>query len=157
MPAQFIKCSHPLLLPLLTVELAFETKVWQLSEAQNNLGEIENKTGYSISIVEDEWTPPSDYRGLVRRLGQAQSQLHLALATISTARFAAEFIRQKLRHLNQVLSEECQGKLKISSQMLDERVEFLLSSIEHAHLYNNLKERMQSQQSVVSIPERPVS
>jgi hypothetical protein len=157
MPAQFIECSHPLLLPLLAIELAFETKVWQLSAAQKDLREIEKNTGYSAIFGEDECTPPSDYRGLVRKLGQAQSQLYLALSTISTAQLSAKFIRQKLQYLNQVLPEECQRKLKISSEMLDERVEFLLSNIEHACLYNNIKERMQSQQTVVSTPSFPFS
>ncbi|KAF5004108.1 hypothetical protein FDECE_9381 [Fusarium decemcellulare] len=148
MPAQFIECSHPLLLPLLAAELTFETKIRQLADAIVALDEIEKETGFGFNIS-DEWTPSSNYRALIRRLGEAQSVLFLALATISAVQLSVVFIRQKLQRLNQILPDTYQRKLKVSSQMLDQRAEFILSNIEHTYQGDTMKERMQAQQTVL--------
>ncbi|KAH8810749.1 hypothetical protein F5884DRAFT_875544 [Xylogone sp. PMI_703] len=148
-PAQLMKCSHPLLLPLLTVELSFEIKVGQLIAVEKDLREIEDMTGYGFRIVQENEERVVDYRGLVRRLGYDQSQLCLAQSTISATQLSAEFIRKKLQYLNQNLPVEYRRKLESSSQMLEERVEFFLSNVEHVKLYAGLHERMQSQQTVL--------
>lgn len=154
MPSQFIQCSHPLLLPLLAIELTFETKISHLIDSEIGLLGIENTTGYGVNASQSEATLLSDYRELVRKLGDAQNELYLSLATITACRLSTQFIRQKIQYLDQVLPEECQKKLNLSYRMLYERIDFLLSNMEHACVYNSLKERMQSQQTVVSIPRR---
>ncbi|UKZ77752.1 hypothetical protein TrVFT333_005478 [Trichoderma virens FT-333] len=79
--------------------------------------------------MEDESNSPSDYRALVRKLGQSQSH--------------------KLQHLDRLLPEECQNKLKLPSRMLNERIEYLLSNVEHARVWEGVKERMETQQTVL--------
>ncbi|KAL7960807.1 hypothetical protein V8C34DRAFT_275779 [Trichoderma compactum] len=149
MPEQFINCSHPLLLPMLAVEIIFEEKVSHLAENSQNLDRIEAMTGYGLTKSEDTTDSQNDYRILVKELGKYQSYLYLALATIASSRYMALFLRQKIQHLNGVLPEQCQQKLAPVCHMLDERIEFLLSNMDHANIMSALKERMEAQQTVL--------
>lgn len=152
MPDQFINCSHPLLLPLLAIELTLDAKVNHLTRYAGELIAIENRTGYGVNPLRGESNLPSDYRALVRKLGLAHSKLYLALAAIAGSRLSIQFIRQKLHHIHQFLPEESQRKLNFPCQMLDERIEFLLSNTEYLLVLGGLKEQMEAQQTVVSMP-----
>ncbi|KAK4069936.1 uncharacterized protein Triagg1_6731 [Trichoderma aggressivum f. europaeum] len=110
MPEQFINCSHPLLLPLLAVEMTVEEKVSQQTANLGNLDRIEAITGYGLSTSTDTTDSQNDYRVLVKELGQCQTP---------------------------------------ACHMLDERIEFLLSNIEHINIRSALKERMEAQQTVL--------
>ncbi|KAH0527961.1 hypothetical protein TsFJ059_002877 [Trichoderma semiorbis] len=149
MPEQFMNCSHPLLLPLLAVEITFETKVSHLAKNSQDLNKIEEMTGYGLSTSENATDSQNDYRVLVKGLGKFQSQLYLALATITSSRYMALFLRQKIQHLSGVIPEECQQKLAPACHMLDERIEFLLSNMEHTYMMGAMKERMEAQQTVL--------
>ncbi|KAL7950495.1 hypothetical protein V8C42DRAFT_306679 [Trichoderma barbatum] len=148
-PDQFAKCGHPLLLPLLAAELTAVYKVNHITSYSQVLVELENTTGYGLKGWQGDSESSNDYRALVRRLGEAQSQVYLAQATITAARFSVNFLSQKLRHLNGVVPEDCQKKLSPLCQMMEERIEYLLSSIDHACVWGGLKERMESQQTVL--------
>lgn len=145
-----MNCSHPLLLPLLAVEITFEDKVGNIETNQRDLDKIEEMTGYGLRTSENATDSQNDYRVLVKRLGQCQSQLYLALATITSSRYTVLFLHQKMKHLNGVIPEECRQKLAPACHMLDERIEFLLSNMENSYMMAALKERMEAQQTVVS-------
>ena len=147
---QFIQCSHPLLLPLLAVEMTFDRKVLHMQRNAGDLYKIEKQTGHGIGAFGVEPKLGSDYRALVKELGVLQSRYYLALGELSWCRICAEFIRAKLQHLQNVLPEERRGELELPCRMLHERVEFFLNSIECAVVHNGIKERMESQQTVVS-------
>ncbi|KAL7909565.1 hypothetical protein GGI35DRAFT_450249 [Trichoderma velutinum] len=149
MPEQFINCCHPLLLPLLAVEITFETKVSHLAKNSQDLNKIEEMTGFGLNTSGNASDSQNDYRVLVKQLGKFQSQLYLALATITSSRYMALFLRQKIQHLNGVVPEECQKKLAPACRMLDERIEFLLSNMEHTYMMGAMKERMEAQQTVL--------
>ncbi|KAL6823922.1 hypothetical protein V8C40DRAFT_246843 [Trichoderma camerunense] len=149
MPEQFMNCSHPLLLPLLAVEKTFEAKANHLWMNLRDLKNIEEMTGYGLSVSENATDSQNDYRVLVKGLGKLQSQLYLALATINSSRYMALFLRQKIQHLNGVIPKECQQKLAPACHMLDERIEFLLSNMEHMCIMDGMKERMEAQQTVL--------
>lgn len=106
-------------------------------------------TGYGLSTSENATDSQNDYRVLVKGLGKFQSQLYLALATITSSRYMALFLRQKIQHLSGVIPEECQQKLAPACHMLDERIEFLLSNMEHTYMMGAMKERMEAQQTVL--------
>ncbi|OTA08541.1 hypothetical protein A9Z42_0002420 [Trichoderma parareesei] len=147
---QFVQCSHPLLLPLLAVELTCGEKMGNVMGHTNELDAIEMQTGHGMGKLDAQAIMERhDYRTLVRQLGVVQSQYDLALATLSWCRISAEFIRAKLQHLQGVLPKERQRELEVPCRMLDERVEFLLNSIDCARVYNGIKERMESQQTVL--------
>ncbi|KAJ4860426.1 hypothetical protein T069G_05414 [Trichoderma breve] len=106
-------------------------------------------TGYGLSVSENATDSQNDYRVLVKGLGKLQSQLYLGLATINSSRYMALFLRQKIQHLSGVIPEECQQKLAPACHMLDERIEFLLSNMEHMCIMDGMKERMEAQQTVL--------
>lgn len=153
LPSQFSACSHPLLLPLIAVEITFElTACLLLRPALITLREIEGQTGYDINAHEDDKINLSDdLRALIQRLGGGQSKLFSALSTIRSARLSTEFIQRKLRHLNKVLPDEVKGRLEHPSDLLEERIEYLLSNMENALLYEGITERMETQQIVVGL------
>ncbi|KAB8270699.1 hypothetical protein BDV30DRAFT_214742 [Aspergillus minisclerotigenes] len=149
--SQFSACSHPLLLPLIAVEITFElTACLLLRPALITLREIEGQTGYDINAHgDDKINLSDDLRALIQRLGDGQSKLFSALSTIRSARLSTEFIQRKLRHLNKVLPDEVKGRLEHPSDLLEERIEYLLSNMENALLYEGITERMETQQTVV--------
>ncbi|KAL7820183.1 hypothetical protein V8C44DRAFT_346877 [Trichoderma aethiopicum] len=146
---QFIHCSHPLLLLLLAVELTCGEKMGHLMGHANALYGVEHQTGHGIGKIGGEAKERYDYRTLVRELGVIHSQYYLSLGTVTWCRISAEFLRAKLQHLQRVLPEERRAELEVPCRMLDERIEFLLSNIECASVYNGIKERMESQQTVL--------
>ncbi|KAK1240717.1 hypothetical protein MKX07_006150 [Trichoderma sp. CBMAI-0711] len=119
---QFVQCSHPLLLPLLAVELTCGEKMGNVMGHTNELDAIEMQTGHGMGKLDAQAIMERhDYRTLVRQLGVVQ----------------------------RVLPKERQRELEVPCRMLDERVEFLLNSIDCARVYNGIKERMESQQTVL--------
>jgi hypothetical protein len=75
--------------------------------------------------------------------------MNFSFSNLRAAGRSTEFIQQKLRYLNKSLPDEAWAKLDQPSKMMEERIEFLLSTIENALDYLALKERMETQQSVV--------
>ncbi|KAL3442462.1 hypothetical protein BJX65DRAFT_312775 [Aspergillus insuetus] len=75
--------------------------------------------------------------------------MNFSFSNLRAARRSTEFIQQKLRYLNKSLPDGSRAKLNQPSKMMEERIEFLLSTIENALDYLALKERMETQQSVV--------
>ena len=158
-PSQFSNCAHPRAWPLLTAELTLESITASLATAYWALREVESKTGYGLRIAKDDdrWTAPLSYQDSTKKLGQAQSSVALSLATIATARFAAEFVREWARQLEETLPEDRWRRLRGPTRVINERVDFFLSNIEHAeaNFCVDLKERLESQQTVVSNPPAP--
>jgi hypothetical protein len=153
LPTQFIQCTHPLILPLLAVELTFETKISQLAGARGRLIDVETETGFGFYKSNKASGHKTDYQTLVRTLGECQSQLYLALATLTTVQYSINFIREKMRLLNQVLPDERKRELEAPTKMMEERIEFVLGNLERALVDGGLEKRMQAQQTVVSGPE----
>ncbi|KAL7939061.1 hypothetical protein V8C35DRAFT_290078 [Trichoderma chlorosporum] len=149
MPEQFISCSHPLLLPLLAIEVTFEIKVGHLANSTRQLDSIESRTGHGLIISGSESDNPSDYRALVKELSKSQSELYLALATISASRISTRFIERKVQLLSRDVPVELQKKLVPLKPILDERIEWLLNNMEHALIMDGMKERMEAQQTVI--------
>ncbi|KAL7819818.1 hypothetical protein V8C26DRAFT_29103 [Trichoderma gracile] len=146
---QFIQCSHPLLLPLLAIELSFCETGKDLADCRMELNNIEEETGYGIGTWDGEVKAQRDHRTLVRELGVLQSRFYVSQASRAWCRFLTQFIREKARHLEVNLPARSQSKLKIPCRMLDERAEFLLNNIDCAIVYGGLKERMEAQQTVL--------
>ncbi|KAL3487814.1 hypothetical protein BJX62DRAFT_240650 [Aspergillus germanicus] len=150
--SQYSTCSHPLFLLLLPLEISVELTIYRnLTKVEFALREIEGETGYVLNPTAEHagLQATGDLIELIERLGAAQSRMNFSFSNLRAARRSIEFIQQKLRHLNKSLPDEARAKLDQPSQMLEERIEFLLSTIENALDYLALKERMETQQSVV--------
>lgn len=148
MPDQFIQCNHPLLLPLLAIELSFCMVRDRLAKCRSGLDNIEQQTGYGFGLSDGEVRVRRDYQTLVQDLGLLQSQVYTHHATMTWCRILIRFIREKAKHLKDNLPE-LHSKLEVPRRMLEERAEFVLSNIECAAVYDGLKERMEAQQTVL--------
>ena len=147
LPSQFVECSHPLLIPQTMYELTLQFTNSQLSDCDKGLANIEAKTGFGVRKATPEQI---DYQVLVRTLGEKQSWMLYSKATLLAVKFSFNFICQKLRSLNEDLAREYRERLETPAAVLNERAEYILSSLEHAEAYGGLEQRMQSQQTVVS-------
>lgn len=146
-PAQFLKCSHPLLLPLLVLEIQADYGMRDLADQHFNLIGMENRTGYRD---DNESDVPNDYRDLVKQLGKAQVSVHRIMTDMNVLSSYTLFIRQKLQHLKDVLPAESSRRLDPFYKMLEERIDFFQSNLELARPYSGVNERMKLQHTVVS-------
>ncbi len=128
--------------------MTFDQLAYCLRSCQQDLTAIEAKTRHGLFGSYS----PSDYRELIQQLGTHQAQSHATFGAIQLASLSAQFLRRKLDHLNQVPQEKYRKKLEPLYDMLKERMDFLLSILEHAHLFRGMRERRELQQNVVSKP-----
>ncbi|KAL4783757.1 hypothetical protein BJX76DRAFT_357661 [Aspergillus varians] len=147
--SEFETCPHPLLLPLLALELTLNKNVYNLVSHVKTLEEMEGATGYGLLDGDGNQGQFQDYRTLVKSLSKARSGVHLSLATLRSTQWCVQFILKKLEFVNGRLSSETRDRLQGSSAMLEERVEFTLSTIDHALIHGGLKEQLEGQHSTL--------
>jgi hypothetical protein len=153
--SEYSSCSHPLLLPLIALEVLVELTISEnVLPVDVALREIERETGYELNSATENASLhfTGNLRDLTRRLGAAQSKMYFAIGNLRAARRSTEFLQQKLRYLSRTLPDEARTRLDQPSRMLEERIEYLLSIIENGLDFLALKERMETQQSVVRLP-----
>ncbi|KAL4875860.1 hypothetical protein BJY04DRAFT_200953 [Aspergillus karnatakaensis] len=146
---EFEGCSHPLLLPLLALELTLDANVSHLERSQTTLERVEGSTGYGLLEQKGEETSYQDYRMLVKDLSKARSGYHLALATLHSTQWCAEYILKRIPWVEERLLPETRDKLADASRRLAERTEYTLSTIQHALLRGGVKERLEGQHSTL--------
>jgi hypothetical protein len=128
-----------------------------MTQAETALREIELETGYDINAdpgdnAESMPARTAKLRTLIRRLGTAQSRMFFCLNDFREVRRSMEFVQRKHRYLSASLPEDARQTLQQPSRMLEERIEFLMNNLESALDYMAMKERMETQQSVVCFP-----
>ncbi|KAL2842074.1 hypothetical protein BJX68DRAFT_244922 [Aspergillus pseudodeflectus] len=153
--SQFCTCPHPLLVLLAVLEASLELGTrYEMAQAETALREIELETGYDINAhpgdnAESVPARTAKLRTLIRRLGTAQSRMFFCLNDFREARRSMEFVQRKVHYLSASQPEDVRQRLEQPSRMLEERIEFLMSNLESALNYMAMKERMETQQSVV--------
>ena len=146
LPFQYLKCKHPLLLPVLMIEISVEDLEEQIDECFEKLRHIEKQTGFGTEGT----NYASDYQALVRDLGKMSSTFLYKQSALRKNLLRLNFFRDKLHYMDMNLPDHCKEKLSKHSISLQRRIEWITSSIEHMLLYGGIQERIQSQQTVVS-------
>jgi hypothetical protein len=128
MHRQFLACPHPLLLPLSIDEVSLEMEVNNMEYRRATPNDLETKTGFSIK----------DYQDLVTLVGEEQSAFLVNSVGLSTIKMSIESRLKHLKRLNTSLSTNNRQVLKRSSIKLSNRLEYTLSSLEHALVHGNV-------------------
>ncbi|KAL4792685.1 hypothetical protein BDV19DRAFT_368253 [Aspergillus venezuelensis] len=146
---EFETCPHPLLLPLVATEFTVDRNVEYLERFQTTLEQMEGATGYGL-LAENQAVLP-DYRVLVKNLSRARSGVHLAMATLRSTQWCAEYIVRKLPFVEGRFTPETRDRLGngVAARMLQERAEFMISTISHSLLRGGVKERLEGQHSTL--------
>jgi hypothetical protein len=110
---------------------------------------MEGATGYGLLDEKKAEHQIQDYRELVKDLSKARSGVSLALSTLRSTEWCAEYILKKMAWVDERLLPETRNKLGDASRILEERTEFTLSAIQHAILRGGVKERLEGQHSTV--------
>ncbi|KAH8816952.1 hypothetical protein F5884DRAFT_240788 [Xylogone sp. PMI_703] len=149
---QFLVCSHPILLPILTIEGLLECAMVDIEEIFQRLIDIEKQTGFSDYEKDSE--DEIDYQQVVRRLGELNSYYAANTSALLTFLGSTKILQRKLMQMdgklckNEDKDESLEKPVKYSTGLRD-RIEYLISSVEQALLYGNLQVRLQAQQQVV--------
>ncbi|KAL2864027.1 uncharacterized protein BJX67DRAFT_229958 [Aspergillus lucknowensis] len=146
--SEFEACPHPLLLPTLALELTLQENVNHLARHHTTLEQMEGSTGYGL-LDERRGDHVQDYRTLVKELSKARSGVHLALSTLKSTQWTAEFILRKMDWVDERLAPGTRESLREASRILTERTEFVLSTIQHALVRGGVKERVEGQHSTL--------
>jgi hypothetical protein len=164
MHRQFLACPHPLLLQVLINEIALEMEVNQIVSRNDELNDMETRTGFShkerfsnkrrMSKVVDLNT--NDYQELVTRVGEEQSYFLASLVALRAIEMAIQSHLKHLRRLETNLPEKTLEVLKRPSIQLNDRLEYILSSLEHALVHGNVDYRYKSLQTVVCFLRRTI-
>ncbi|KAL4947305.1 hypothetical protein BDW69DRAFT_199759 [Aspergillus filifer] len=146
---EFEMCPHPLLLPLVATEFTVDRNIEYLERFQTTLEQMEGATGYGL-LAENQAVLP-DYRVLVKDLSRARSGVHLAMATLRSTQWCTEYIAKRLSFVEGRFTPETRGRLGngVAARMLQERAEFMVSTILHASLRGGVKERLEGQHSTL--------
>ncbi|KAL5333801.1 hypothetical protein BJX70DRAFT_45556 [Aspergillus crustosus] len=147
---EFEKCSHPLLLPVLALEMTLNTNVYHLEMHQTTLERMENATKADKENQDGTDNHIQNYRTLVKDLSKARNDIHLALATLRSTQWGVEYILTKIPWVDAKLRPEIREQLSDASRQLTERTEFTLSTIQHAIQRGGVKERLEGQHFTLS-------
>jgi hypothetical protein len=144
---QFVKCSHPLLLPGLMIDYGIDIVMQYLKTCNMELMDIERQTGFAA--FEEGEPLGSDYQSLARKLGQQHtfySQNETALKTLGKALLV---IQNSVKDLDDTMPTSSKQALKNPSRRLRQWLEYLSSCLEHARDFGNFQMRLEAQQAVV--------
>ena len=149
---QFLACPHPLLIPVLMTELDCHSAMANILYSETNLIEIEQETGFTA--IDDRSNKPKtrNYQPLIKKMGDVHAYYSRYQTVILSAKLATQSHMKQLQRLDQCLPDEAKQKLARYSMRLSDRLDYLLSSVEHAALHANIPTRLQSQQAVVGAP-----
>jgi hypothetical protein len=148
----FLACPHPLLIPASLTELVLEGRMMSIAEALGALKDIEWHTGFTAlgniaelpnKVIEPR---PINYQGLVKKLGEVHAYYLICQTAIRASKFAIQSHLKHLKRLDICLPDE---KLREYSEMLSDRLEYILNCAENALVYKNFTSRLQAQQAVV--------
>lgn len=153
---QFLTCPHPLLLPVLIDEIALEMEVNQIVNRNDTLNDLEAETGFSSkrASTSDRAAVPmktSDYQNLVTRVGEEQSYFLANSIALASIKMALQSHLKSLQRLETILPEESKVVLRRPSIQLNDRLEYILSGLEHTVVHGNVDYRYKSLQTVVRI------
>ena len=146
--SEFEKCPHPLLLPLLSLEVTLSHNVDDLVKDRNTIWEMEDATGYGIRGDGEDEVNFVDYRTMVKSLSQARSGICVELSDLRLTHTCVGYILKKLPFVDERLSPAVRDTLRESSSRLQERAEYTMSAIEHA-IESGHKERLDGHHATV--------
>lgn len=154
MPHQFLASPHPLIIPALINEIALEKEMAQVSARDRELQILTHATGYSddrdIEWAEDlGHQEPTDYRALVKRVGEEQAYFLANSTALSVTKMAIQSHLKFLKRLEKCLPLETRKSLARSSMQLSDRLEYILSGVEQALVHGSVEYRFKSLQTVV--------
>jgi hypothetical protein len=155
---QFLACPHPLLIPVSITELALESMMERIGSANIMLQEVERETGFSAIPTKSVEPRTKNYQVLVRRLGEGHAYYSTCQTGVTAIKLAIQSHIKHLERLDTSLPDERQEMLEGHSERLSDRLEYALSSVEHALVHGNISNRLQSQQAVVraTTPMKPI-
>jgi hypothetical protein len=150
MPSRFADTPHPLLVPVLMHEVALEHLTWNLHRSDNALENIEAQSGFN-DYEKMSSSGQTDYRPQIERLGRVTHGFAYDQVRLRNAELMNQFLRQQVSSIQTWLPDEHrQAQLNTINIALQERLEFLRSTIQHLQLYKGLEKRLQVRQNVVS-------
>lgn len=148
--SEFEQCPHPLLPPLLALEITLDMNVSYLVGYKSTLYEMEETSGYALRFGDNEEAGALDYRAMVKSLSQARSGIYIALGALRLTHTCVKYILTKLSFVDDRLSPVVRDRLRESSRTLQERAEYIASVIEHA-LDGAEKERLNGMHGTVCV------
>jgi hypothetical protein len=146
---QFLACPHPLLIPVSLTELTLESMMERIGSANIMLQEVERETGFSAIPSKNVEPRTRNYQVLVRKLGEGHAYYSACQTGVTAIKLAIQSHIKHLERLDTCLAYKRQELLKRHSLRLSDRLEYTLSSVEHALVHGNIANRLQSQQAVV--------
>lgn len=145
---QYASCPHPMLIFILIVEIMVDNISTHLESVEENLRDVEQKTGYSNQtlITSHSRLDLNDYRELAKSLGAQTCRFVLIQSLIQNASMLRGFIEDQLTCPPYVISPES----KSLADILLERSSITKSTLLHMQTYGAIEGRLQAQQNVVS-------
>ena len=130
------------------MELSLERISIDLDRCSKDLLAIERYFGIT-PWPGDEQLEVGHYNELVKDLGRLHSRYLLCQWGVMVAKLDIQSYLKNLKRLDTDLPDDCQHMLRAQSLRLSDRLEYILSCIEHEIVFGNMATRLQSQQTAV--------